>query len=138
MTHPRPDDALAREANVLTRYLLDVDCPADLSARYAEAVARTLGAGDAPRDARVAAFAIARQWALPYIAAAAPFLSGGASLRTKLTLMSAILETTPRFASEFLPRHLTLGGLTRVVATQSLLAALRVIIGVPILLAVRR
>ena len=138
MTRPRPDDALAREAAVLTRYLLDVDCPPELSARYAAAIHRAPDSQLSTRDERVAAFAIARPWALPYIAAAAPFLSGGGLLRWKLTLMSAILETTPRFASEFLPRDLSIGALLRVLVAQSLLAALRLLVGVPMLLAARR
>lgn len=136
MTSPRPDDALAREAVAITRYLLDADCPPELAARYASAFHRPVTDGRS-RTERVARFALGHPWSLPYIAAAAPFFADGALLRSKLTLMAAILETTPRFAADFLPRDLGLTRLVGVVAAQSLLATLRLVAGVPLLLLTR-
>jgi hypothetical protein len=145
VTSPRPDDALAREANVLARYLLDVDCPPELAERYADALAlRTPHSqlqtpnSNLPTPAeRVAAYAIARPWSLPYIAAAAPFFGAGALLRERLTVLSAILETTPRFAADFMPRDLSLPRLLLVVASQSLLAGARLVLGFPLLFVAR-
>lgn len=138
MTIPRPDDALAREANVLARYLLDVDCPPELAERYAGALALRTPNSNLPTPAeRVAAYAIARPWSLPYIAATAPFFGAGALLRERLTLLSAILETTPRFAADFMPRDLSVPRLLWVVASQSLLAGTRLALGVPLLFVAR-
>lgn len=134
MTNLRPDDA--HEAAVLARYLLDADCPPDLAARYASAFDRPAADAHSPAE-RVARFALGHPWSLPYIAAAAPFFSDGALLRSKLTLMTAILETTPRFAADFLPRDLGLARVASVVAAQSLLATLRLAAGVPLLLMTR-
>lgn len=138
MAIERPDDALAREADVLARYLLDVDCPPDLAARYAEAVRlRTSHTRHRPPSVRVAQFAIRNPWSLPYISAAAPFFRDGALLRAKLTLLAAVLETTPRFAREFLPRELALPSLAWVLVSQSVVAAARAALGAPLLLIAR-
>ena len=138
MASPRPDDAPAREARVIARYLLDVECPPELAARYAAAIQlRPPVTGERSAGARVCAFTMRHPWSLPYISAAAPFLRDGALLRSKLTLMTAILETTPRFASEFLPREHRMPRLVWILASQSLLAAARLVVGVPLLLFAR-
>jgi hypothetical protein len=136
VTQPRPDDALAREAQALARYLLDADCPPDLAERYGAAILRRSFAFS-PEAVRVAQFAITRPWSLPYIAAAAPFFGSGSQLRWKLTVMSAVLETTPRFASDFLPRDLPLPRVLGELALTGFAALARASLGAPLLLVAR-
>ena len=137
MTSARPD--VAHEAAVFARYLLDADCPPELAERYALAL-RSRSPSHPPAHApgeRVHAFALTHPWSLPYIASAAAFLADGAVLRSRLTLMTAILEASPRFAPEFLPRDMPLAPLLATLAGNAVLGALRTIVGVPLLLVAR-
>jgi hypothetical protein len=124
------DHALAREARVLTRYLLGVDCPPELVERYARgrrAIAETQGKDHA------SAFAFAHPWSLPALDAASAVIGRAPALRARLHLVAAVLETTPRFADAFLPRHASV--LRTIVAIAALTAAtaLKATIGMPVL-----
>jgi hypothetical protein len=101
------EEALAREAWTLTRYLVGGAADDALAARYVAAVRALFGDAGDPHDRRVLAFALAHHWSLGPLDAAAGLLRPRGALRRRLHLVSALLETTPSFAPAFLPRPVT-------------------------------
>jgi hypothetical protein len=98
------DGVLDDEARLFTRYLVGRTPPPDLVARYAEAD-RTIWTTPAPsREAGLVHFARRHPWSVGLLDAAAGLLQPSGRLRGKILVMSAILETSPVFADEFLPR----------------------------------
>jgi hypothetical protein len=129
------DDAL-REARLLTRYLLDSECPPALAARYATARA-SIGAASGGGEARVAEFAFRHPWSLPLLDAAGAVVGGGAALRTRVYLMAAVLEASRDYAAWYLEPvpgpFLTVARL----AGSGARAAAKALVGIPLLLALR-
>jgi hypothetical protein len=100
-----PDSAVAeREARVLGRYLVGHEPPPELIARYVAAGETLFAASAAPADAATVDFACRHPWSLPFLDAAAGLARPAGLLRGKLLVMSAILEASPTYADEFLPR----------------------------------
>lgn len=127
-------DALAREARILARYLLGRDCPREMEERYARAHAVRFGAAAKPDAA--SRFAFAHPWSLGFLDAAGAITARAPVLRGKLHLMCAILEASPRFATEFLPRHVpTIATIARLGAS-GLVVFCKAIVGVPLLFAI--
>ncbi|MEX2177247.1 MAG: hypothetical protein WD801_00960 [Gemmatimonadaceae bacterium] len=133
---PAVDARLTREARVMTRYLLDRECPPEMLDRYARGTRRP--DADRSRDGgdALADFAFAHPWSLPCLDAAAAVLPSGAVLRGKLHLMTAILEAAPTFATDFLPRHASRAGTLLQLAFHGAMAVAKALIGLPLLLAV--
>jgi hypothetical protein len=123
---------LELEARVFGRYLVGRVPPPDIVARYVEA-GRTLFAAPAPASERaVVAFARRHPWSVGLLDGAAGLLRPGGLLRGKLIVMGAILEASPGFADDFLPRNVR--GLSFLLALAGLgtLAVLRAIAGLPL------
>jgi len=104
-----PDDAdeapaLEAEARLFTRYLVGRPPPAELVDRYRAANAAIFTEPVAREDAALVAFAHRHPWSVSLLDAASGLLRPGSLLRNKILLMAAILETSPAFADEFLPR----------------------------------
>jgi hypothetical protein len=103
-----PDDAqrpeLDAEARLIGRYLVGRLPPPELVARYRDACTTLFAAPVAPADAATLAFVHRHPWALPLLDAACGLLRPGNLLRSKVLVMCAILEASPAFADEFLPR----------------------------------
>lgn len=95
---------LEAEARVFARYLVGRMPPQELIDRYAEAnrILRTTSV--AGRDAALVGFVRRHPWAVPFLDAASGLFRRNGMLRSKLLVMAAILETSPAFADEFLPR----------------------------------
>jgi hypothetical protein len=95
---------LETEARVFARYLVGRTPPQELIDRYAEAnrILRTTSADG--RDAALVAFVRRHPWAVPFLDAATGIFRRNGELRSKLLVMAAILETSPVFADDFLPR----------------------------------
>ena len=86
----------------------------------------------------VTRFVVAHPWSLPYLDAAAALMGRGRVLRGRLQLMAAVLETTPEFADDFLPRA---APRLRVIVTLTwcgLAAGFKALIGAPLLIAIQR
>src|SRR5438046_9346229 len=104
-----PDDAdeapaLEAEARLFTRYLVGRPPPAELVDRYRAANAAIFTEPVAREDAALVAFARRHPWSVSLLDAASGLLRPGSLLRNKILLMAAILETSPAFAAELLPR----------------------------------
>jgi len=131
--------ALAREARLLTQYLVGHDCPDHLIDRYVRGhEALQQREPSAMRDDGVAAFAMRYPFVLPLLDAAAAVTHRGDLLRWKLRLMTAVLETSPDFVAAFRPtpspRVLVLLRLAR----YALVSAAKAMLGLPLLLLLRR
>jgi hypothetical protein len=89
------------EARTFGRYIVERDIDATSCERYERAV-RELGY-DA--DDAVARFAAKHAWSIAPLDGALALTQPDATLRKKLLLMAAILETRPAYCDAFLPRH---------------------------------
>lgn len=132
------DGDLEVEARAFGRYLVGRVPPPELIARYREASRALFPAPVAGRDAAVLGFARRHAWSVAFLDAAAAFLQPGGMLRNRILLMAAILEASPEFADEFLPRQAPAWSLLLRVAGLGLLAAVRALAGTVILAAASR
>ncbi len=115
------------EACRLARYLLGVTPSRELQTRYATARAKLLG------DDAEWRFVCRHPWTLPFVDAASSLLRPQSSVRQRIFLMAAVLETTPDYADFFLttPSPATL-------VWQGLRATAKTAVGIPILALARR
>lgn len=125
---------LAEECVLFTRYLLDCDPSPDLVARY-EAAHDILAFSGSDRELR---FVHRHPWSLPYLDAAAGFLSRSGVLRKKVYLMAAILEATPEHAEFFLRPPVSFWPLLACVLWQGIRSTVKAAVGLPLLLLARR
>ncbi len=127
--------ALAREAGILARHLLGGDCPPDCVSAYVAAhAAPGPRAWQGPLDP-ASRFALAHPQLVGSIDAAGAVTGRARVLRGKLLLMAAILETTPEFADEFLPRAESPVRAALALGWDGLRVAAKVLIGIPLVLA---
>ena len=134
----RAESDHATEAQIFTHYLIGRECPATLADRYARGTALLHAHLARTDELAVTRFVVAHSWALPLLDAGAALTGKGQLLRARLQLMAAVLETTPEFANEFLPRVAPRWRVVAVVAWCGLLAVIKALAGAPLLMAVRR
>jgi hypothetical protein len=99
------------EAAIFARYLVRGVAPADVVARYRDAVMRLFPDPETHRDRALLAFVRRHPWSVGCLDAAAALVARDSRLRQRLLVMAALLETTPEGAGEFLPREPGLAGL---------------------------
>ncbi len=134
MTEVRRDAELEREAEVITRYLVGEAPGRGHVVSYVSANSVLF----ADADDALTAFCRRRPFWLPLVDSGAGFLDNACLLRRKILLMAAILEASTRFAPHFLPGESTTRlDLVRVGVTGAV-AALRTLLGVPLVLTLRR
>ena len=97
-----PQAELESEACTFGRYLVGRTPPPELVARYCEANAALFTAPPAPADEAIVAFVRRHPWSVGLLDAAVGLRRPGSLLRNKILVMTAILETSPAFADEFL------------------------------------
>jgi len=132
------DEVLETEARVFTRYLVGRVPPPELIARYVEASRTLFPAPGEPRDAALLGFVRRHPWSAHYLDAATALLRPAGLLRSKVLVMGAILEASPTFADEFLPRHAALPGLVMRVIGNGVAAVLAALLGAVLYAAVAR
>jgi hypothetical protein len=120
---------LETEARTFGRYLVGRVPPRELIERYERANRTLLSGPVSERDAALLAFIHRHSWSVSLLDAASGVLSRASLLRSKILIMSAILETSPAFADEFLPRTVSTPGLFMRLAALGLLAVARVAAG---------
>lgn len=99
---------LKYEAKVLSRYLVHNDLDDELVHRYVLACESRLPDAAKRSGANAVALSVKYPILLPSLDAISAFLRPKSLLRDKLLIMTAILETTPKYAIKFLPEFCTL------------------------------
>jgi hypothetical protein len=131
-------DQSAQEARVFTRYLVGRVPPPELVDRYRAASAAIWGDDVAPADEALVAFVRRHPWSVAPLDAATSLLRPGGYLRSKILTMAAILEASPTFADEFLPRNVSRAGLAWQIIAGGTAAVLQAVVGVLLLPMARR
>lgn len=103
-THVEASPDLQAEARIFGRYLGGRMPPPELIDRYVEANRVLRATSVSARDVALVAFVRRHPWTVSCLDAAAGFFARDGLLRSKLLVMAAILEASPAFADEFLPR----------------------------------
>lgn len=124
-----------RECRLLARHLIGIAPSKAIAARYTAACDKLLGAESTSAALR---FALANAWAIGPLDAACGLLDRENPLRKRLLILCAILETTPEYARSFLPRTPRLLPLLVHLSFNGACAAIKIALGIPILLALGR
>jgi hypothetical protein len=122
--------AIEAEARALARHVVGAEPPEAVLARYREASARLFPEPPDAVDTALIAFAARHPWSVGPLDAATALLRPASRLRAQLLVMAAVLETTPRFADDFLPRPAGRLELVGRLGAIGLAAALRTLAGV--------
>ncbi len=132
----QPDTALHDEGRALGRFILGSPVDVEFVNRYAAAHEHLFRDPPTRGDSAVLELAVNRPVLLPFLAAASGLIRRESILHKKSLLMAAILEASPRYADEFLPRPTRPFRLAIILAWTGLVTAFQVAIGLPILLLV--
>jgi hypothetical protein len=134
-----PDQAgLKAEARVLGRFILGREPEAEFAERYAAAHSHLFKELIPPGDRAIVAFAMRMPLLVPCVDAAAARFRPGSLIHRKALLMAAILEASPRYADEFLPRTKGMAGLVWLVLWTGVVSAVQIVLGAPVLFIVGR
>ncbi len=136
--HETSAEALRNEARALGRLILRRDVDAEFVDRYVEAHRHLLTGAQPPREVSLVRVAVARPVLLACLEAAVALVQPDSLLRKKSLLMAAILEASPRYADEFLPRPIGWVGLAFLAIRVGLGSAARLAVGLPALWILRR
>jgi hypothetical protein len=138
-SEPGPGDAdLEEEARVFGRYLVGRLPTRELIERY-RAANQQLLTGPVPKaEASLLAFVARNPWSVSFLDAATGLLRPASLLRSKVLVMAGILETSPDFADEFLPRRSGRLALVLRLAGLGTLALVRFGVGALLLVTVAR
>jgi len=96
---------LRTEARLFSRYLVGRDPSDELIGRYEKANRVLFTEPIEERDAALVAFVHRHPWSVSLLDAASGLMRPNGMLRGKILTMGAILEASPEFADQFLPRH---------------------------------
>src|SRR6185436_3863688 len=98
------NSALHQEARLFGRFILGKPCDAEFIERYAAAHEHLFRDPPSRADASILKLAVKRPFLLPFLGAASALVARDGIFHKKSLLMAAILEASPRYADEFLPR----------------------------------
>jgi hypothetical protein len=132
------DAAIASEGRVFARYLVGRDPSDALVERYVAASAALFPRAVPDDEARTLAFARRHPWSVGALDAASGLLRPGGAVRSRILLMAALLETTPDFADDFLPRDVGPAALELRVGIAGVRAVALAIVGAGFILALGR
>lgn len=123
------DESLRSEALLFARHLVGRTPPPEVVERYERAIHRLLASPVSGSDSALLAFVRRHPWSVSFLDAAAGVLRPGSTLRSRILVMAAILETSPAFANEFLPRSTSLGALVAQLGMHGTRAIVRLVVG---------
>jgi hypothetical protein len=124
---------LELEARVLSRYLVGRVPQGALLSRYGDAIRTLLPEPGSAPDEAVVSFVRRHPWSVSLLDAACGLALPRARLREKILVMAAVLEASPDFAEEFLPRTAGRAALLAQLAWLGCLAAARALAGLVLL-----
>lgn len=124
-----PGSPLELEARLFTRYLVGRPPARHFVQRYQEANRVLSILPEDGREAAVLDFVRRHPWSVGFLDAACGLLRPGGLLRTRILIMAAILEASPEFAEDFLPREARPLRLLAGWAARGLFAVTRAILG---------
>jgi hypothetical protein len=136
-TQETSPDALRLEALALGKLILRRDIDPQFIDRYIEAHNHVFTGPQPLRDLAIVHFAASHAWLLPALDAAAAFKFPNSLLHKKALLMAAILEASPCYADDFLPRRCGWPSLVILTARLGIGTACALIIGLPLLFFLR-
>jgi hypothetical protein len=131
-------ESLRGEAIVFARYLVGRTPPPDVVERYEQASRRLFPPQLDRSDAALLAFVRRHPWSTSLLDAAAGILRPASALRSRILVMAAILETSPAFADDFLPRSASLVSLLTRLAVHGIRAIAGLVVGLPVYYAATR
>jgi len=126
-------DPAALEALLFARYLVGRVPPPDLVERYRDASRTIWEGGTAAAEEALVAFVRRHPWAVGPLDAATSVLRPGGLLRSKILTMAAILEASPAFADDFLPRSVSKPVLAWQILAGGAAASVQALIGLVLL-----
>lgn len=134
-TPPPPDksQALQDQGAILGRFIIGVPVEPQFIDRYVLAHEHVSTEQSAPADAAILTLAMKRPILLPFLAAAASLVRRDSLLHKKSLLMAAILEASPTYADEFLPRPMGMFRLTSTLVVTGIVTAFQAAVGLPLL-----
>jgi hypothetical protein len=124
---------LKAEARALGWFILRCEVEPEFIERYAAAHEHLFTGPQLPADNALVFFATRHPRLLPCLDAASALLRPDSLLHKKALLMTGILEASPRYAEEFLPRKRGLLGLCTLFVGLGLTTAVQVAVGAPLL-----
>lgn len=127
-------DSLRAEARVFGRLVLGWVPEDEFIERYVVSHEYLFREPARRNDDAIVSLGVRRPWLLPSLDSAAALLQPNALVHRKALLMAAILEASPRYVDEFLPRRTTWAGLAWVGVRSGVVTALRLIVGIPTLM----
>jgi hypothetical protein len=132
-------DPAAIEARIFARYLVGRVPPPDLVQRYRDASRTIWGSDDgAAAEDPLVVFARRHPWTVGPLDAATSVLRPGGVLHAKVLTMAAILEASPAFADDFLPRNVSRGALLWQLVVGGAAASLQALVGLVLIPLARR
>lgn len=96
---------MQEEALTFGKYLLSGETPDEKSIALYEEAHRYKKLEVSPAEKKLFGFALRNRWALGAIDGALAFKNPEHVIRRKLLVMSAVLETRPRYADKFIPER---------------------------------
>jgi hypothetical protein len=133
----RSNGSTADEARIFCRFLVGREVPEALVDRYESACARLFPDPPDAVDAALLDFVRRHPWSVGALDAATGFLRRESRLRARLLVMAAVLEATPTFADEFLPRSAGRGAVLGRLVAIGCAAVARLLLGIAVYGALR-
>jgi hypothetical protein len=131
-------DPAGLEAQIFARYLVGRMPPPDLVERYRDASRAIWSAAAPPGEEALVAFVRRHPWAVGPLDAVASVLHPGGHLRSKILTMAAVLEASPTFADDFLPRSVSRAALAWQLVAGGAAASVQALVGLVLLPIARR
>lgn len=126
-------DPAGFEAQVFARYLVGRMPPPDLVERYRDASRAISSAAAPPGEEALVAFVRRHPWAVGPLDAVTSVLHPSGHLRSKILIMAAVLEASPTFADDFLPRSVSRAALAWQLVAGGAAASVLALVGLVLL-----